>query len=185
MSGETYSFAIDTEGTLERARLELGDLPKRIDRATNRALRKLMTWLKRQVLREAARATGTTQKALKAALRYRATRPDGGGIDIWIGTNPIKAHYLGRVRWTPRMKGARVGRRLFPSAWSWGPGSKTGPLVMERLPSAKRLPIYPVEVPIHDEIAARIRGMEPEIAARYEKLMLQELNYALNVEAAR
>ena len=185
MSVESYSFDIDTQGTIDRAKLELDDLPRRIDRATRRALRKLMTWIKRQVLKEAAAASGTTQKALKAALRYRATTTDAGGIDIWIGTNPIKAHYLGRVRWTPRMKGARVGRRLFPGSWSWGPGSKTGPAVMERLPSARRLPIYPVEVEIHDQIAARIRGMEPEINARYKTLMLQELNFAINVESAK
>ena len=41
------------------------------------------------------------------------------------------------------------------------------------------------DVLIHDHVLARITGMEPEIGERYSTLLLQELNYALRVEAAR
>lgn len=149
-------------------------------KAQKRALRKLMTWLRRQVLREASAATGASQKALKAALRYRATLTDTR-IDIWIGTNPISAHYLGRVRWTKRMKGARAGRRLFPGSWSWGPGSKTSKAIMRRKTELP-LPIERVEVPIHNAVSARVNGLLPEIGARYQTLMERELDYAMNVE---
>ena len=180
MSTTHYAFGLDDAGTLERVSAELGAMPKRIDLARKRALRKLMTWLKRQVLREASRAAGVSQKTMRAALRYRATRNEAG-INIWIGTNPLKAHYLGAVRWTRRMKGARAGRRLFPGSWHWGPGSKTGKAVMQRV-GADRLPIEPAEVEIHEAISQRLAGMQDEIAERFERLMLQELNYALNVE---
>jgi hypothetical protein len=42
------------------------------------------------------------------------------------------------------MRGARVGRRLFPGSWSWKEG-KTAGLVMQRKGGATRLPIEQVK----------------------------------------
>jgi hypothetical protein len=179
-----YQFAIDATGALAQARAEIGSLPAKVTRAKGRALRKLMTWLQRQVLREAAAAAGVTQKALKAALRYRATR-SAERIDIWIGTNPIAAHHLGTVRWTRRMRGARVGRRLFPGSFAVN-GPRTGghTVVFERV-DARRYPIAKVMVPIDAAIRRRVAGMTEEIAERFARIMTQELRYALTVEASR
>jgi hypothetical protein len=159
-----YQFAIDATGALAQARAEIGSLPAKVTRAKGRALRKLMTWLQRQVLREAAAAAGVTQKALKAALRYRATR-SAERIDIW--------------------RGARVGRRLFPGSFAVN-GPRTGghTVVFERV-DARRYPIAKVMVPIDAAIRRRVAGMTEEIAERFARIMTQELRYALTVEASR
>lgn len=180
-----YEFTIDSAAALASARTEIGSLPRRIATAKKRAMRKLMTWLRRQVLREAAKSVGVTQKALRAALRYRATRTQDS-ISIWIGTNPLKAHQLGTVRWTRRMRGARVGRRLFAGTFAWSNPAKTsGQAVVFRRVDAPRLPIEPETVAIHDTISRRITGMQGEIAERFSRLMAQELRYALQVEGTR
>jgi hypothetical protein len=162
---------------------QLKGQPKLLDKAQKRAYRKLSTWLKRQVIKEVASAAGVTQKVIKSTLRYWLRQTDAG-IKVWIGTNPIAAHHLGTVRWTRKMSGARVGRRLFPDAWSWGPGSKTKTAVMIRS-GASRLPIEVETLEIHQAVSRRIDALEPEIGARFTKLMQQEINYVLNVEANR
>ena len=56
---------------------------------------------------------------------------------------------------------------------------------MERRYNESRLPIDPVVLEIHDAISARISGMMDEVAERFQRLMAQELRYALTVEGAR
>lgn len=174
---------IDTQGTLERLQAQMARMPRAVDTARKRALRKLSTWIQRQALREAAAAAGTTQKVMKTLVRYRASLNDAR-IAIWIGTNPIGAHHLGTVRWTRRMTGARAGRRSFPGTWSWSAPAKTAGLIMERR-GAARLPLDKVVVPIHQAVLTRMEQLQPAVAARFQALLLQELNYALNVETRR
>lgn len=176
-------IGIDTAGTLDRLQREMAAMPEGVARAQKRALRKLSTWVNRQVLRESAKAAGTTQKLLKSLLRYRATvTPEG--IAIWIGTNPIKAHHLGAVKWTPKMIGARVGKRSYPGTFSHANSQRMAGLVVLRLTDT-RLPVEAVTVPIHGPILTRVQQMQPEIDARFRTLLVQELNYALLHEAAR
>lgn len=180
---------VDTQGTLERLQAQMAAMPRSVERARVRALRKLSTWIQRQALREAAAAAGVTQKLMKTLVRYRASINDQR-ISIWIGTDPIGAHHLGTVRWTPRTRrgqytvGARVGKRVFPRTWSWSEAQKTAGLVMQRR-GADRLPIDKVVVPIHQAVLDRMNQLQPAIAARFQTLLLQELNYALNHEARR
>lgn len=179
-----FDIRIDTAGTLERLRAALGDMPKGIERARKRTNRKLATWVRRQVVRSVAQSVGVPQKTLLGLGRFSLMTSDQG-MQVWIGTRPLKAHHLGTVRWTRRMLGARAGRRLFHGSWSWGKGSKTGPAIMERVesgPGGSRLPIQPVTVPIHETVLARVLGLEPEISERYTTLLSQELRYALTVE---
>ena len=181
MSDAPLRISIDAEGALRALERQMARMPAAVDRARKRALRKLSTWVQRQILREAASAAGVTQKLMRTLVRYRATRTDDQ-LSIWIGTNPLKAHHLGTVRWTRRMAGARVGRRLFAGSWSW-PDGKTGGLVMERSSDA-RLPIDVVTIPIHDAVLRRIEQIKPDVDRRFQTLLMQELNYALRVEAA-
>lgn len=182
MSSDNYDIRIDADGTIERLRLQLGAMPADIARAQRRALSKLATWIQRKVLRELSAVTGATQKTLKAIARYQVARRDDS-LSIWLGTSPLKVHHLGTVKWTRRMRGARVGRRSYPGTWSWPTGPTTG-LVMERLSDA-RLDIAPVTVEIHAAVRNRIQALQPEIDARYLTVMAHELNYVLNVEQAR
>ncbi|AHF04077.1 phage tail protein [Marichromatium purpuratum 984] len=190
MSAERLVLTIDTQGTLERLERQLAAMPEGVERARRRALRKLSTWVRRQVLREAAKAAGITQKVLTTLLRYRTTQT-ADQLSIWIGTNAIKAHHLGTVRWTRRMQGARVSKRLFPGSWSWPNSRRMAGLVAQRSgvfgrnknPQLEKIEV--VDVPVHALVFNRLQAMKPEIDARFQRLLLQELNYALNVEAAR
>ncbi|WP_200249546.1 hypothetical protein [Thiococcus pfennigii] len=148
-------------------------MPAGVARARRQARRKLAAWLRREVIRAVAKAAEVTQKALKTLVRFVVSQGEDG-IRIWIGTNPIKAHHLGTVRWTRRMRGARVGRRLFPGSWSWGVGSRTQSAVMERTGDT-RLPIAPVTVEVHDKIMAAIDALLPDVAQRFEYEMERAL----------
>lgn len=176
----TLALSVDAQAGFTSVAAAFGRLPAKTELAQRRALKKLATWLKRQVLRAASQAAGIPQKWFESAMRYYVTvTPDG--LSVWTGTDPVKAHRLGKVRWTKRMAGARAGRRPYPGTWSWGRG-KTGPAIMQRLGS-RRLPIATVIEPIHDPILARLQGLQAEATARFERILTQELNYALNVEA--
>jgi hypothetical protein len=185
--GAAVAITVDTKAGFDRVAATFGRMPKASARAMARALRKLATWLKRQALRAASQAAEIPQKFFQRALRYHVEIEQSGGmpvgLSVWIGTNPVKAHRLGSVRWTKRMKGARVGSRSYPGSWSWGRG-KTGPAVMFRHGSA-RLPLGVEKEWPHEPVLRRLRGLQDEAGARFERLLRQELNYALNHEVAR
>lgn len=184
MADAGFSVRLDDAGTLARTQAALGDMPKKVDVARRRALRKLKTWVERQVLKAVSESIGTTQKTIKALSRFRSREATDGGLDIWIGTNPIDVHHLGTVRWTRRMVGARVGRRSYPGTFSWGEQGKTKftqTRVFEREGSS-RLPIRVVEEWVDDIVRRRIESLTADIAQRFETLMLQELRYALEVD---
>lgn len=177
------AITVDARDGLSRVSGTFARLPQRTDRAIARALRKLATWLKRQVLRAASEASAIPQRFFQRAMRYYVTLTPVG-LSVWIGTNPIKAHRLGAVRWTRRMTGARAGRKLYPGSWSWGARGKTGPAILSRT-SPKRLPIKIETEQPHAAVLDRLQQVEADAAARFDRLLTQELNYALNVEAAR
>lgn len=164
------------------ARLSL--MPPALERARRRALKKLSTYVQRQVLREAAKAADVTQKLIKSLLRFRASLKEDS-LGIWLGLNPIPVHYLGTVTWSRKMPGAKVGARSFPGSWSWKECKVKGleGKVMRRT-GADRLPIEKVTLPIYTQVQARLQAILPDIRARHEKLLLQEMRYAL-IEGAR
>ena len=181
----TVAITIDSRASMERVRASFARMPAAAAAAQRRALKKLATWLKRQVLRAAAAASGIAQKWFQTAMRYYVTVTDTG-LSVWIGTSEIKAHRLGRVIWTRAMRGTRVGRRQFPNTWSWvgKPDAKTSPAVMSRRGDT-RLPLDVERVAIHQQVLERLQGVQAEAITRFERLLIQELNYALHHEASR
>ena len=185
--GAAIAITVDAKAGFDRVAASFGKMPQASERAMGRALRKLSTWLKRQALRAASQAAQIPAKFFQRSVRYHVEIEKEGstpvGLSVWIGTNPVKAHRLGAVRWSRRMQGARVGRKSYPGSWSWGRG-KTGPAVMFRHGS-DRLPLGVETEEPHDPVLSRLRGLQDEAGARFERILNQELNYALNVEAAR
>ena len=193
---QTYSFHLDDGGTVARAISELGGTPAKVEKARRRALLRLSTWIKRRIVKLVAESAGTTQKKVTALTRFIPTGRASGNLHIWVGTNPVAAQFLGAVRWTRRMAGARVGRRVFPGTWSWGPGSKTGTAVMYRTggrysydspisgpqDTRNRSGIAELKVPIHDALEKKLNIEIPNISAIYMSYMVRELRYALKIE---
>lgn len=188
-SGELVN--VEFQG-LDAALRNLGSSGKQIDRARRRALAKLLTFARREVARTVARTVGISQKNFIALARLSAQRRQTGAVELWIGTNPVAAQYLGRVAWRRSWVGARAGTRQFQGAWSWvgKPGAKTGAAVMRRtagsyqVDARTRSGIAEVKVDIHAQIKARMPEIQAAVLARFRVLLAQELNYALKVERA-
>jgi hypothetical protein len=181
---QAIAIKVDARAGLNRVSATFGRMPSAVDRAMARALRRLSTWIKRAALRAASKASGVPQKFFARAFRYHVDVTDEG-LAVWIGTEAIAQHRLGKVVWHRGMRGARAGRRSFPGAWSWGPGSKTGPAIMRRL-GTSRTPI--AQVPredIHPAVLTAMTRIEAQARARFDVLLAQQLNYALNVEGRR
>jgi hypothetical protein len=152
--------------------------PHAFRRAGDRAIRKTLTVVEREVKRIGAKRLGITQKAFGAA-RVTVRRPREGedSAMVWVGTNPYPVHRLGRVIWRRRAEGARVGRRRYPGAFAWGKNANR-PLVWRRA-GRQRLPIEVVTEEIHAGIDADIKRIEVAAVMRYRRLLAQELNYEL------
>jgi hypothetical protein len=202
LMANTVIMGIDVDGaSLRRVIAAFDRMPEAAARAMGRANRKLETWLKRVAVRAASRAVGFPQRYWMQALRFYIEPVVVNGlpvaVSVWIGTNPVPVHRLGDVRWTRRMKGARVGRELYPGMWSWGEGSKTGIAVMQRInkkmkpnwgkkgqrTGVNRQAIDRVEEYPHEAVENAIASVAQEGGKRYERLLARELRYALTVEA--
>jgi len=151
-------------------------------------MKRLMTWMQREIMRELSAATGVPQKKFKALVRYRASPvPGRDAIEVWIGTNPIKVHHLGNVVWNRRMPGARVGRKSYPHTWAWKPPTKTAPAVMQRTGVWQNgvEKIAPVTEPIHEIAARRIDAIQPRIGDQLERYMLTAMKQQIYLESKK
>lgn len=172
--------------TLTRTLATLERFPSNVKRAKARAMKRLLTWIQREILRELSAVTGATQKRLKALVRYRASPvPGQDAIEVWIGTNPIKVHHLGAVTWNRRMSVARVGRKTYRGTWAWTKPHRTAPAVMRRTGywRGKRETIEPVTEPIHDAVTRRVEALQPRLAAQLEQYMITALKEQLYQES--
>jgi hypothetical protein len=165
-------------------------------RAITRTLRIMETWVLRRALRAASQGSGIPAKYYTRAFRAYSDMTDTG-IAIWIGTNEIPVHRLGNVEvtdiktrkkqrianviWKRSMKGAQIGKRKYPGAWSWGRG-KTGPAVMRRSAS-DRLPIERVEEKPHEAVLAAMHKAQDDIGSMFNRRLAEQLNYAWNIES--
>jgi hypothetical protein len=177
---------LDPGDTLARTLATLDQFPTNLQRAQARAMKRLLTWVQREILRELSAVTGATQNRLKALVRYRASPvPGRDAIEVWIGTNPIKVHHLGAVTWRRRMTGARVGRKTYPGTWAWTKPKKTAPAVMRRTGTwrGKVETIEPVTEPIHDAVTRRVEAIQPRLADQLERYMLTALREQIYKES--
>lgn len=96
---------------LERALLAS---PRDVQRAERRSLKRTITWVRKQMLREGSREFRVPQARLKEARRSTVSTADDGAR-AWLGMSPIRTGYLGAPR--QQKRGARVGKHSFPGAF--------------------------------------------------------------------
>lgn len=96
---------------LERAMLAT---PTEVHKAERRAMKRTITWARKQMLRAGSESFGVPQSRLKKAQRSAMVVRDGGGR-VWFGTKPLRSGYAG----TPRQqkRAAKVGKHKFPGAF--------------------------------------------------------------------
>jgi len=175
----TLAVQIETDVILQEMMEGVTATPAKLQKAYKRAIRKMVRWLQRQVLQAASQATTIGQKWWRDNLRvYVHFGKATGGV--WIGLNPIRVSRLGRVHWTRRMAGARVGRRSYPGTFA--AKTRTGHLGVWQRRSASRLPIDEQYEAVYPPILARMERIEDEAQVRFERLLRQEIQYALAIE---
>jgi len=165
--------------------------------AMMRTLRLLKTKIKSEAAKAAAESSDTRQKYWKNAMRIHAsldavsvggTTFSSGVVTLWVGTNPIPVHRLGKVSWSPftakgrRTKGAKVSGKTYAGAWSWGAPSVTGPAVLQRQGKG-RLPIKRIDKEPHDAVLNRLAGLQNEMQEWFARRLKEQLRYALSIEA--
>jgi len=142
-----------------------------------------------------AKKLGTTQKAWRAGnpgtrgKRVFVSVSKAGGLRVWVGTNPMLLHYLGRLRWNRSMpgvllrRGAGRGTEMFVDAFLIDSRYKRRKLAFERSGDS-RLPIYPVkskQFTIDREAEEALRDFSLDI----DDLWQREVYKAIRAEIAR
>lgn len=208
MAQSGVSVQMNFAREITRATAAIQATPKQLEKASNRAIRKTIRWLKTRVAREISAVTKVPQKALKPRL---TTSVAGRGRDrvhiLWFGTLPLAAEQVGNPRQTKR--GTNVGKHRFegafvatiynPEANVWvrtRRNASAGHLTLGKprrgRPSgsvprelAGRFPVQRVGIELDAMVGEVFRRYQRRAEARFAELIDQELNYAVNHENAR
>nr|VFJ53389.1 MAG: hypothetical protein BECKFM1743A_GA0114220_101147 [Candidatus Kentron sp. FM]VFJ54597.1 MAG: hypothetical protein BECKFM1743C_GA0114222_101417 [Candidatus Kentron sp. FM]VFK10375.1 MAG: hypothetical protein BECKFM1743B_GA0114221_101387 [Candidatus Kentron sp. FM] len=123
-------ITLNPNPTVDELTVGLNHLSRRIQTAIKRAVRKLILWLRRQMLQQASRMTGVPQKEI---VRYRRIHLDIEGMEgtVWLGTSPLPLHLAGRVSWNPASAGATVAGRQYAGVLDFIGNTRT--CLLERL----------------------------------------------------
>jgi len=181
--------------TVRDAVERIGAMPSDIRRAKKRAARGLRRRIEKEVVRHVAKKLDTTQQAWRAGnpgtrgKRVFVSVSKAGGLRIWVGTNPMLLHYLGRLQWNRSMegvllrRGAGRGTEMFQDAFLIDSPRRRRKLAFKR-EDATRLPIYPVTskaFTIDREAEEALRDFSLDIDDLWQK----EVHKALKAELAR
>uniref|UniRef100_Q31HU3 Prophage minor tail protein Z homolog n=1 Tax=Hydrogenovibrio crunogenus (strain DSM 25203 / XCL-2) TaxID=317025 RepID=Q31HU3_HYDCU len=158
-----------------------------LQKAINRASKKMARWLQTHIARQAVRLIGMKISSFKK-YRIKLNMRDSSGINkVWIGTNPIAAHHLQNPRWKRQWAGARAGGQTFDGAFiadSKSGGSRNGMKVFRRLPgqynSAGKEKLEKVSIAINDDVKEAIYRLQNRANARFKELLLHEIRFELS-----
>ena len=146
-----------------------------IKRATKRAHAKTIKWLKTQVVRSLSRALKVPQNVLAKNKRISFGHSEKGAV-LWIGTNPISAQYLGKLKQNKR--GVKAGKHQIDGAFIWG---KKG-FVMKRK-SGGSYPVDKIKYHINKTAQQATKQVNKSVVVAYfSKAFERELNYEINVK---
>ncbi|MCO7217132.1 phage tail protein [Halomonas sp. OfavH-34-E] len=208
MAQAGVSVQLNFAREITRATAAIQATPDQLQKASDRAIKKTIRWLKTRIAREISAATKVPQKALKPRL---TTSVVGTGRDrvhiLWFGSLPLAAENAGNPRQT--RKGTSVGKHRYegafvatiynPEANVWirsRRNASAGHFTMgkPRKPSSGagvppelsgRFPVQRVGIPL-DTLAAEVfKRYQRRAEARFGELIEQELNYAVNHENQR
>lgn len=207
MAQSGVSVQLNFAREINRATAAIQATPKQVEKASDRAIKKTIRWLKTRVAREISTATKVPQKSLKPRM---TTTVAGKGADrvhiLWFGSMPLPAEKAGKARQTKkgttagkhRFEGAFVATIYNPEANVWvrtRRNQSVGHLTLgkKRRPGAGsvprelagRFPVQRVGVEL-DALAGEVfKRYHQRAEARFGELIEQELNYAVNHENKR
>jgi len=169
---------------------ELAALTPATKRASTRAQNKTLRWSRTQAASRLAKINNVPVKVMRERVRSFPAKPGKEFALLWLGVWPLPAAKAGRLSQT--RSGAKAGRHAFAGAFvATMPAGAVG--VFERAINGRRrtadrpqtsspnLPIVPQYVQIEGA-----REVEQQLVSeggrRYRDLMIQELNFELNVK---
>jgi len=181
------SFITIDSADLARVPNFLRAVPQQANRAAKRAVRKVTMSFASLATREIAAAHDVPLRALrKGGQRWSRVHvkdlatTQGPASLLWIGTNPIKAAYLGPLRQT--REGASVRGHLFPGGFIATMVSGHRGIFMRR--GRARLPIDEQVVEL-EQAQGIVRRLQLAVPDRLRTVFSQEMNYELNVRGGR
>ncbi|MDE1464792.1 hypothetical protein [Spartinivicinus poritis] len=199
-SGVDISFAQE----IARANRIIQAAPKQLEKASQRAMRKTIRWLKSRMAREISKTMKVPQKVIKERFKDATT---GKGVNkvftLWIGTLPLAAEQVSKPRQTN--KGVSVRSHRFEGAFYkpvfdgqakvWIRSKRNLTLNYPSLNPKKkkaigqvpkhlkgRFPIQRIGVPIDGVTEELFKRYKNRAVERFSTLLQQELNYAVNHE---
>lgn len=158
-----------------------------LQKAINRASKKMARWLQTHIARQAAMMLGMKTSSFKK-YRIKLNMRDASGITkVWIGTNRIAAHHLQNPRWKRQWSGARAGGQTFDGAFianSKAGGNRNGLKVFRRLPGQYgpngKEKLEKVSIAIDSDVKEAIYRLQNRANARFKELLLQEIRFELS-----
>lgn len=171
MAGFRLNFEVGDWGGVESA---LADMPRKLDLAAARALRKTAQWLRTHSSREIARELGITQSPIRH--RYNIySQSTAREVKLWVGLQPIAVHYLG----TPKVTagGVKVGHREYDDAFI-SPMKSSHRMVWRRK-GRERLPIEKVTEDWEGPAVSALERWERRAMDRFMELFEQEAAHVL------
>lgn len=182
-------------------------MPRQLEFARARALRKTGNYVRTQIKKEAAKLLRIPQKSMAKRFYLDRVRPGDVESTLWIGTWNIDPHSLGAVSSTIKGRVITAGNKKYRGAfyeqiysnkfkiWIRKRSKHYSP---ELYPVSRRknqgsvppelrhrFPVVRAAVPIDGVLQKVVRRDEKEIAARFQKTLLQEINYEVNVRPGR
>jgi len=171
-------------------RKSLRVLPAQINRAQRRAITKTLRWGGSFIGRTVAIQTGIPLKLITKGsgkreatrLRYDFPKRRETSGSVWIGANPVKASYVGKLLQREDERGARAGKFYFDRAFI--ARLKSGHIGIFKRVGKKRLPIKEEAVNLQG-VTPTVTAVQRFIPARYDKTFDQEFNFEVNVRGRR
>ena len=185
---------------LEDIQARFRAMPRQIETARGRALRKTVAFVGAKAKAGLAAELGIKQITLKNRITRKVNTKVGYGI-VWFGLNPIPAHLLGK----PRQDGSgiNVGDRRYPGAFAariysadqrvwirfrskhYDPALYPGQPRQTELPAnlRHRFPVMLAQIPLDTPEVHRLIDLQATAAGqRMREAFEHEINYAVNVE---
>lgn len=194
-------ISLDLDSGIKNAIGELQLADKRVQLAIKRAVRKVLQWLSRRVASQLADAGKVSERVVKAHRRVAVKFGDVEGL-VWVGLDPLPAHE-GKVAYSRGSAGASVNGKTLKGAFVasiyaggakvWIRSARNRSFGHAVVHSRRRYKTFSGEVS-HGRFPVELIGIDVEAMAkqdarlqasamhRFETLLNQELNYALNVE---
>ena len=183
------NIGLETKGT-DEALAEIATLTPAAKRAATRAQNKTLRWARAQAASRLAKINNVPSRAIRGRVRSFPANPAKPYALLWLGVWPLSPSAGGNMSQT--RSGARAGRNVFPGSFvATMPDGNTS--IFDRARNGQRrtagrpatspanLPIVQQSIYLEgqDEVQAQLVD---EGADRYRALMIQELNFELNVK---